>query len=800
MDLIQYIFPIYSGGTIIGQCFVADGYLITAAHVIMDFPACFTVINGKRFGFSNFYPDKHPVFIGEGNIHHDPLKIDVVIYSYDEIISPLKLSQEKPQKGNLMGSYSLHEVMDFTSPNPSHVLKMVSASANGEEEGNYFYCNCKQYSGSSGSPLLQGNEVIGIMHGGNDEGICAFLKAEVVSKMLSRIELSLDYDEWDLEEALEYDGCKYSKNKKRLLSGRGNTILEGTLVICNEAFLSYDYYGNYHGNAYDDIVIPDSVKKIGDRAFAWSKGLESVEIPNSVFFIGKELFSGCTFLKKVVLPKTITDITYGMFWGCQSLESIFIPNSVTRISEDAFDGCDSLSSIVIPENVTQISDLAFSGCTSLTQVIFLGVVDYIGREIFEGCEALSQIVIPSGTSEKYKAMLVDFTELLVEDKYIGKGYNPFEWLPVSEKFTLEEICDAEILNFNYSDIQDDYAVIKETKLSDGSNTLRIIIPLKDGTNTELKACKGIQKGVVEGDKIKVSLIHGQELHKVGKLPIVRYDVWESEEQKNDYLRKRDGEDLSTEVTEKENLSTEVSEEDLVNAWTDEYGVMYSKDWKRLLKAPQKIKEYTILRGTKVICDYAFGECYYLKSIVLTESVISIGKYTFGSCESLTTIELPPSISHIGDDCFLFCSNLISIKIPNGMKKKFSALLSDNINELNEIGDTEIHSTKVTKGAIEDAWTDNHGVKYSRDGRRLLAAPKDIKEYTVRQGTEIICDEAFKDCKELISIIIPKGVTTIGDYAFMGCTKLSDVKHLHQIKYGWCAFEGCERIPHYHPFE
>ena len=51
MDLRQYIFPIYSGGTIMGQCFIADGYLITAAHVIKDFSLCFTRINGKRFEF-----------------------------------------------------------------------------------------------------------------------------------------------------------------------------------------------------------------------------------------------------------------------------------------------------------------------------------------------------------------------------------------------------------------------------------------------------------------------------------------------------------------------------------------------------------------------------------------------------------------------------------------------------------------------------------------------------------------------------------------------------------------------------
>ena len=43
MELSQYIFPIYSGGTIVGQGFVADRYFITVAHVVKDFPDCFAV-------------------------------------------------------------------------------------------------------------------------------------------------------------------------------------------------------------------------------------------------------------------------------------------------------------------------------------------------------------------------------------------------------------------------------------------------------------------------------------------------------------------------------------------------------------------------------------------------------------------------------------------------------------------------------------------------------------------------------------------------------------------------------------
>ena len=117
--------------------------------------------------------------------------------------------------------------------------------------------------------------------------------------------------------------------------------------------------------------------------------------------------------------------------------------------------------------------------------------------------------------------------------------------------------------------------------------------------------------------------------------------------------------------EEENLSTEVTKEDLANAWTDEYGVKYSTDRKRLLKAPSKIVHYSVKAGTKVICDEAFyniyttfdehawlkyggnEENYYeekpasdLESIVIPQSVSNIGEYN-QEIKGETNVEIIP---------------------------------------------------------------------------------------------------------------------------------------------------------------
>ena len=119
-------------------------------------------------------------------------------------------------------------------------------------------------------------------------------------------------------------------------------------------------------------------------------------------------------------------------------------------------------------------------------------------------------------------------------------FNSSEWKAVGDSYTLEEICKETGL-FDYSDIDGDEAEITEVEFSDGSTTLRIAVPFKNGTSIELKAGKAVQNGFDEGDKVKISLIYGQELRKAGQPSIIRYDVWESEEAKKEYLEKRDAE-------------------------------------------------------------------------------------------------------------------------------------------------------------------------------------------------------------------------------------------------------------------
>ena len=83
---------------------------------------------------------------------------------------------------------------------------------------------------------------------------------------------------------------------------------------------------------------------------------------------------------------------------------------------------------------------------------------------------------------------------------------------------------------------------------------------------------------------------------------------------------------------------------------------------------------------------------------------------------------------------------------------------------------EVLSTEATEEDFKYAIIDEYGVKYSRDGKKLLEASSSFreKEYVVREGTEVICDGAFEQCYSLQSVTIPNSVKSIGDKAFMWC--------------------------------
>ena len=232
--------------------------------------------------------------------------------------------------------------------------------------------------------------------------------------------------------------------------------------------------------------------------------------------------------------------------------------------------------------------------------------------------------------------------------------------------------------------------------------------------------------------------------------------------------------------EEEVWSTVVTVEDRKNAVEDEFGVKYSKDWKRLLKAPSELKgKYSIRKGVKVIGDWAFAHCGFLANINIPNSVTTIGDSTFYGCESLTSINIPNSVTTIGDWAFYGCKSLTSITIPSSV--------------VTIIGNSFYGWHGILNNESKAFIYEDH-VLFNKNKTTLIAYRAKGTNYTIPNSVRTIGDSAFCGCDSLTSINIPNSVRTIGDSAFMWCKSLANINIPNSVTtIGDSAFWGCDSL-------
>ena len=208
----------------------------------------------------------------------------------------------------------------------------------------------------------------------------------------------------------------------------------------------------------------------------------------------------------------------------------------------------------------------------------------------------------------------------------------------------------------------------------------------------------------------------------------------------------------------EDLSTETTKEELNEAFVDEWGVKYSKDGRKLLKAPGELSgTYSVKEGTRIICNSAFWNCGSLSEIVIPSSVTSIGESAFSSCTSLKYISIPKSVIGLNGNPFANWNGKLKCLSPNFVYEDdilFNKDKSRIISFRNQNIETYVIPSSVT--SIGD-WAFSYCFSLS--------------EIVISSSVTSIGKGAFSSCSHLSEIVIPSSVTSIGDWAFSYCFSL-----------------------------
>ncbi len=266
-----------------------------------------------------------------------------------------------------------------------------------------------------------------------------------------------------------------------------------------------------------------------------------------------------------------------------------------------------------------------------------------------------------------------------------------------------------------------------------------------------------------------------------------------------------------------NSAIEVSPKELASAVMDSYGVLYSRDGKKLLKysledteiscsdcfshTRESFRQYKVHEGVEIICHSAFWDCTSLVQIEFPSSLKIIGDAAFCGCSNLRTVIVKEGFHEIGPMAFSGCEQLKGFVLPASLKKiggdAFSQVRSiESHNPLYVIYEECLYDSSKTKL-----------LHFFNNGRKEFCIPKytkviedsafmnsGLRIVQFNEELESINNQAFEGCKDLLYLNFPNSLKHIGSMAFSGCEKIRSVIIPQNVKVieGLC-FSGCRNL-------
>ena len=212
-------------------------------------------------------------------------------------------------------------------------------------------------------------------------------------------------------------------------------------------------------------------------------------------------------------------------------------------------------------------------------------------------------------------------------------------------------------------------------------------------------------------------------------------------------------------------------------------------------------------GVISIGALAFFDCNKLACVTIPSSITSIGDYAFEGCDALTSVEIPASVTSIGDSAFRDCNGLTSVIMQEGVisigalaffycNKLACVTIPSSITSIGDYafeGCVALTQIKVAAGNINYKVYDSR-MLIDKNGC-LLFYPSATGDISIPNDIiTSIGSDAFNNCDNLTSVIIPASVTSIGDDAFNNCDNLTSVIIPASVtSIGDDAFNNCDNL-------
>ena len=512
-----------------------------------------------------------------------------------------------------------------------------------------------------------------------------------------------------------------------------------------------------------NVVIEDGITSIGSFAF-YGCSLTNIRIPGSVTSIGNCAIEDCMSLTSVTIPGSVSSIGEYAFRDCRNLTDATILDGVTSIENRAFWGCSSLTSVTIPNSVTNIGESAFWNCNKLTSVTIPDGVTSIEDLVFSSCYSLTSITIPNSvTSIGNRAFrsCTKLTSITIPDGVISIGNFAFSGCNELTSITIpDSVTSIGDSAFEECRILTSIS-IPDSVTSIGGNVFKNCTRLK----TISLSCKSSLKKSDFGEQ--ANLVSASHILKKTAAKAVtctengNKEYWTCEHCGKYFL----SDDTNPETAKAVELS-----ETVIPA--------SHKLTKVEAKAPTCTedgnKEYWTCEhcGKYFLSDDANPET--AKAVEQSEFIIPALNHKNAIIQNASEpTETAPGYS--GD---LYCPDCDKV-----VEKGYTYWNEGNLTwKLYEDGTLNISGTGAMKDYNDD---DNPSPVYQNSN---------VKKVVIEKGVTSIGNYAFSGCLGLKSITIPDGITSIGNHAFDSCINLRSITLPDSItSIGMWAFYNCWNV-------